>query len=48
MVIDIDVPEDMYPLSTIVSIGKDLPEGEEAAAVGPTSGCVTEKETWIK
>ncbi|MGD2278705.1 MAG: hypothetical protein PVH45_01255 [Candidatus Omnitrophota bacterium] len=48
MVVDIDVPEDMYPLSTIVSIGKDLPESKEEAAVSTTSGRATEEETWIK
>ena len=26
--VDVEVPEDFYPVSTILGIGKDLPEGE--------------------
>jgi hypothetical protein len=33
--VDVEVPEDLYPLSTVLNIGKDLPgeEGEEQVEV---------------
>jgi hypothetical protein len=42
--IDVEVPGDLYPLSTIVGIGKDLPEGTEAQE--ETSE--VREEEWIK
>ncbi|MFQ5952835.1 MAG: hypothetical protein ACE5JK_05465 [Candidatus Omnitrophota bacterium] len=48
IVIDIDVPEDFYPLSTITSIGKDLPEGEEAAPAETEEEITETEEETIK
>ena len=51
--VDVEVPEDLYPLSTVLGIGKDLPEGE-GKEPAPRRAVITEEETveedegWIK